>query len=103
MVLRDEVLEYKVPCSPMKFPVILGLPWLKKHDPVIDWKNLALGFHKTLKLDMAKSLQATVTPIQDQDSSTLQIKEFDQNISDVSSLIWITPLSSNSDKEYIGP
>lgn len=76
---------------PMKFPVILGLPWLKKHDPVIDWKNLALGFHKTLKLDMAKSLQATVTPIQDQDSSTLQIKEFDQNISDVSSLIWITP------------
>ncbi len=79
---------------PMKYPVILGLPWLKKHDPVIDWKNLALSFSKNSKLDMEKSLQATVTPVQNQDFKTFQIQKFDQNTSDISSLIWVTPFQN---------
>jgi len=26
-------------------PIILGLPWLKLHDPVIGWKNHPVKFH----------------------------------------------------------
>jgi len=26
-------------------PIILGLPWLKLHDPVIGWKNQSVRFH----------------------------------------------------------
>jgi len=26
-------------------PIILGLPWLKLHDPVIGWKNRTVKFH----------------------------------------------------------
>jgi len=26
-------------------PIILGLPWLKLHDPVIGWKNHTVKFH----------------------------------------------------------
>jgi len=26
-------------------PIILGLPWLKLHDPVIGWKNQTVKFH----------------------------------------------------------
>ena len=77
---------------PMKYPVILGLPWLQRHDPTIDWKHLALGFSLNSKPNIEKTLQASVTPIQVQDPNLSQIKEFDPTIDDISSLIWVKPL-----------
>uniref|UniRef100_A0A8C5MEV2 Gypsy retrotransposon integrase-like protein 1 n=1 Tax=Leptobrachium leishanense TaxID=445787 RepID=A0A8C5MEV2_9ANUR len=45
-----EMLSFDVVGSPI-FPVILGLPWLRKHNPVIDWQHGTLSFSTESKND----------------------------------------------------
>ena len=42
---HSEFMTFNVIYSP-HFPVILGLSWLKLHNPVIDWSNMSLKFMK---------------------------------------------------------
>ena len=38
--------DIRLHCIPIgNAPIILGLPWLKLHDPVIGWKNHTVKFH----------------------------------------------------------
>ncbi len=37
-ILHKEILKFYVISSPIH-PLILGLPWLRKHDPCISWKE----------------------------------------------------------------
>jgi len=45
-------------------PIILGLPWLKLHDPVIGWKNHTVKFHSDhcTKKCLASSPRANMVP-----------------------------------------
>ncbi|KAF1324665.1 reverse transcriptase, partial [Globisporangium splendens] len=36
-----------------KFDVILGIPWMSKHKPTIDWHNLSIGWKKQHVVDIA--------------------------------------------------
>ena len=41
---HQERLQFYITSLAPENPVILGLPWLSRHDPAIDWKNLRLTF-----------------------------------------------------------
>ena len=43
---HQEVLTFYVITSP-RHPVILGLSWLKEHNPIVDWRNHSITFSHT--------------------------------------------------------
>ena len=60
--------------------LILGLPWLEKHNPIIDWKEKTLEFQSSSE-DKAKAFiwnlarkQEEITPIKDEDLMVRYLK-----------------------------
>ena len=79
----------------LSFPVILGLPWCKRHNPVIDWKSLnidiATGQNSTMNSNEYKSMVHELDkPVSENqgdcsDTSSL-VREMDASISVVPEL-----------------
>jgi hypothetical protein len=54
-------MEFLVTKLPASHAVILGLPWLQQHDPLIDWKNLSLAFKPTSSVRVATDAERFAT------------------------------------------
>jgi hypothetical protein len=70
---HQERLQFYITSMVPENPVILGLPWLSRHDPAIDWKNLRLTFWEhcreqclslQLRAQLAPRVQPTTTEVQ---------------------------------------
>jgi hypothetical protein len=35
-------------CRIGHYPIVLGIPWLRRHNPTIDWQRNAIAFHSAL-------------------------------------------------------
>lgn len=54
---HEEELTFLITSLARQHPVILGLPWLRKHDPIINWRELTLQF-RTNRCDRAAGIRA---------------------------------------------
>ena len=67
-----EQLQFFITTLSDENPVILGLPWLQKHNPAIDWATLCLTFRERCddcRQPVAKErrFQATVEEVEDKE------------------------------------
>lgn len=75
-----EQLQFFITTLSSENPIILGLPWLRRHDPVIEWDTLRLTFREKCNgCRKPRRFQATVEEVEDEGEQLRQatVEEID--------------------------
>ena len=77
----------------IKYPIILGLPWIRTRHPQYLYNPLAIRFPINRTATSVKAVLGTTTPVELPVQPTTPISFQDQSTEDITSLVWMTPVS----------